>query len=340
VKVADNTLTAADLASGAVGNAELGNNAVNSAKVADNTLTAADLASGAVGSAELGNNAVNSAKVADNTLTAADLASSAVGNAELANNAVNSAKIQDGQVTSADIANGTIQTGDMSAAAQRAYTGANWNVVHRNVIGNGDTELGAGPGFVQVGEPPDVTVEITPAPFGVGSLNIRTGSNSDKAAFGNALDFLGDPVADLTSVSFHVFTTGENIDINPANLPNIAIEIAANLEPVVGDYTTMVFTPPNTNIPGWHEFDATTGASWWLTGTEGTAINCTLATMCTLQEVKDRLAADGGTAALVGTVTIAKGTDFAFSGAVDGLRINDTIYDFEPNGVFATPAGP
>ena len=33
-----------------------------------------------------------------------------------------------------------------------------------------------------------------------------------------------------------------------------------------------------------------------------------------------------------------KGTDFAYSGAVDALRINDTVYDFEPNGVFPTPA--
>ena len=34
-----------------------------------------------------------------------------------------------------------------------------------------------------------------------------------------------------------------------------------------------------------------------------------------------------------------EGTDFAFSGAVDALQINDIVYDFEPNGVFET-AGP
>ncbi len=122
-------------------------------------------------------------------------------------------------------------------------------MIHRNVIGNGDTELQAGPGFVQVGEPPDVEVVITPAPLGVGSLGIRTGAETDKAAFGNALDFLGDPVSGLTDVSFQVFTTGENIDISPTNLPNIAIEILANLDPGVGDYTTMVYLPPR-KCPG------------------------------------------------------------------------------------------
>ena len=44
--------------------------------------------------------------------------------------------------------------------------------------------------------------------------------------------------------------------------------------------------------------------------------------------------------ALIGTVGITKGTDFAFSGAVDALQINDTVYDFEPNGVFETPPAP
>ena len=34
----------------------------------------------------------------------------------------------------------------------------------------------------------------------------------------------------------------------------------------------------------------------------------------------------------------SKGTDFAFSGAVDALQINDVVYDFEPNGVFETTA--
>ena len=33
------------------------------------------------------------------------------------------------------------------------------------------------------------------------------------------------------------------------------------------------------------------------------------------------------------TVQLTKGRDYAFSGAVDALQLNDTVYDFEPLGV-------
>ena len=33
---------------------------------------------------------------------------------------------------------------------------------------------------------------------------------------------------------------------------------------------------------------------------------------------------------------MTKGRDFAWNGAVDGLRINDIVYDFEAGGVFTT----
>lgn len=40
-----------------------------------------------------------------------------------------------------------------------------------------------------------------------------------------------------------------------------------------------------------------------------------------------------GSGASVLTAAVAKGTDsFGFSGAGDGLRINDIVYDFEPFG--------
>ena len=33
-------------------------------------------------------------------------------------------------------------------------------------------------------------------------------------------------------------------------------------------------------------------------------------------------------------MAIGKGRDYAFSGAVDALRINDDVFDFEPFGVY------
>ena len=212
---AQNLITSADIKDGTIKAADLANGAVNSNKIANQTVANADLANNAVGSAKISDGAVATADIANGAVNSNKIANGAVATADLANQAVNSDKIADASVSSKDILNGTIQIGDISAAAQaelNAYTGANWNVIHRNVIGNGDTELQAGPGFVQVGDLGDIEVVITPAPMGVGSLGIRTGSNTDKAAFGNALDFLGDPVSGLTDVSFQVFTTGENID--------------------------------------------------------------------------------------------------------------------------------
>ena len=93
-------------------------------------------------------------------------------------------------ITSADIANGTIAIGDISAAAQDAlsagFSGPNWGVMDRNVIGNGDSYLRGWAGFVHVGDRRSDR-RVTPAPLGVGSLGIRTGvAATDKAAFGNA----------------------------------------------------------------------------------------------------------------------------------------------------------
>ena len=38
------------------------------------------------------------------------------------------------------------------------------------------------------------------------------------------------------------------------------------------------------------------------------------------------------------SVMVSKGRDFAWQGAVDALRVNDAVFDFEEYGVTATPA--
>lgn len=86
---------------------------------------------------------------------------------------------------------------------------------------------------------------------------------------------------------------------------------------------------PGPNV--WQQYDAGTGGSaWFATGATGAAINCTLATPCTLSRRKTRLP----NARISLSLGITKGRDDPFVGAVDGLRINRTlVYDFEPNGV-------
>ena len=55
---------------------------------------------------------------------------------------------------------------------------------------------------------------------------------------------------------------------------------------------------------------------------------------CTLAEVK----AAAPNAVVTLSAAIAKGRDFEWHGAVDALRINNKVYDFEEHGVVERPA--
>ena len=99
----------------------------------------------------------------------------------------------------------------------------------------------------------------------------------------------------------------------------------------------MVWVPdaaPVTNR--WSAYiDATSTGCWYLTGNEVPACNQTA--QCTL-------AADEGRArrrrceAIIYTAAVGKGRDSMWIGAVDGLRLNRSVYDFEAAGVRALRA--
>jgi hypothetical protein len=42
---------------------------------------------------------------------------------------------------------------------------------------------------------------------------------------------------------------------------------------------------------------------------------------------------DGGDAAKILSVAVTKGREYAWQGAVDGLTLNNVVYDFEEHGV-------
>ena len=246
-----------------------------------------------------------------------------------------------GEITSGDIKNDTIRgvdvhddtlkLKDISDGAERQlqgkrgpqgppgtaeYAGPTWSIVDRNVIGNGDSYLRAGPGA----EPP----------IGTGSLGIRTGSPTDKAAFGNEVDFVGDPLTDLTTVSYSVYTTGENNALSPENAPSVTFEVdpTGQGDETAPNYSSLVYVPTALQENAWTELDASTAERWFLTGAAGTSSSCNQTTYCTLDEVRTAFP----NATLL-TAQITKGRDFAFSGAVDALTIGSTTYDFEPFGV-------
>ncbi len=294
------------------------------------TIKSGDILNGTVNSADL---------AAANSVASSELASNAVTNAKIAANAVNSAKIGDGTVTSADIADGTVAEADVDpdllAGLGGGFDGPNWGIVDRNVIANGDSYLRAGP--IVLNEDGD----RTGPPAGIGSLGIRTGSGDDKAAFGNQVDFFGEFLNSITTLEFSVFTTIENSNEAPNNMPSLVFEINPNLTANPGIvFSSLVMIHDNTAPGVWTEIDAMGDtAMWGLTGSAGPTTGCDLALiLCTWDEVMTALN-DGGDEAFIYVVQFHKGRDFPFSGAVDALTINGTIYDFEPTGVTATPAG-
>jgi hypothetical protein len=103
VKIAADTITAADIAANGVGASEIATDAVRAAEiqagavgtseVADNSLTAADLAAGSVGTSEVADNSLTAADLAANSVAASEIAAGAVGSSEIAANAVKEAEL-------------------------------------------------------------------------------------------------------------------------------------------------------------------------------------------------------------------------------------------------------
>ncbi len=277
-------------------------------------------------------------------------------------NAINSRKIQNRAVNPGDLSGRTYKKlskigspgpqgpqgpqgpagpAGSGTAGSATYSGAHWGQIDRNTLGSPTVALRPGP-YEGAAVPP----------FGVGSLGLTvngtpraaTTNDAEQATFGNEVDFNGNLVSNLTALGFQVFTTGENNGIANPNMPAIKIEIDPNLTATPSNFSTLTFTPQNSPANQWSGYiDATTapaspsGYGFTLSGAAGTATGCNLASPCTFTQVKAALA--NGTGATIFTIGVGKGRDFSWSGAIDGLRVNGTTFNFEPFGVtsVATP---
>src|SRR3954454_23016471 len=219
----------------------------------------------------------------------------------------------------------------------------NWGVINRNTSGSSVAQLRSGPSTPALTgnatAPFDLAGAQTVPPLGTGSLNLSV-SDTEKISFGNEVDFFNTPLA-VTAVGFSVYNVGENISLGSiTDMPNIQFEINPNLASAPLDvYATLTFFPDaDASVPGWSGFiDATTSGLWGISGF-GVADTCSLiGTLCTWTDLL-ALLNDGGDAPVLYTVAVTKGTDQAWHGAVDGLRINATVYNFEEYGVTAQPA--
>src|SRR3954451_19066553 len=180
---------------------------------AKSLITGGDVKNGSLSGADLRTGSVSGADIKNGSLHLADLDPSAV--KKLSGSGVKGQPGRDGKhgANGKDGANGR-------DGKDAAYVGADWSIVDRNVIGNGDSFLRSGPD----------------GGAGQGSLGIRTGSASDKAAFGNQAAFRNMPVAALNQVGFSVFTTGENNGLG-SNMPSIVFEIDPNLSSNPTDFS-------------------------------------------------------------------------------------------------------
>jgi hypothetical protein len=292
----------------------------------------------------------------------------AMSGSAVAGSLITSAKIKDGTITNKDIKKGTISLNRLTKGTQKAVrlarvagpqgatgaTGAagapgtagapgkdgadgapgttlqpspgasalrNWGIVNRNTIGSPTMDLRSGPGDPAVGD---------------GSLNINVKDGTEKAAWGNEVDFVNAPFKDITAVGFRVLTTGENQKAGGTsqNMPSITFEANPDIAGK-STYTSLVFMPNNTTPNQWSGYiDATSDSTgfWGGTGNAFAGTDCDInGKRCTFSELKSMLGAN----AKILSVGITKGRDFAWNGAVDGLRVNDKVYDFEAAGVFA-----
>jgi hypothetical protein len=248
-----------------------------------------------------------------------------------------------GKINKAGTAGAPGQTGATGPAgpagtpAAPKFTNPNWGQIDRNTIGSPTVVLRSGP-FVGTTQKP---------PFGDGSLQLTVDGTphaasttaSDAASYGNEVDFAGNNFLNISQVGFQVYTTGENNGIGNPNMPSIKFEVDPNVAASASNFSTISFMPSNTTSNQWSPYiDATTapasaaGNGWTMTGGAGTATGCVLATPCTFTQLQTALN-DGGDPPVSGSVAVGKGRDFAWSGAVDGLRINNQVFDFEPFGV-------
>jgi hypothetical protein len=219
--------------------------------------------------------------------------------------------------------------GDTGATgpAGPVLSSGNWGIVNRNTIGSPGAQLRSGPAV---------------PPLGKGSVNFTVKDGTEKATYGNEIDqFAGGLVDNLTNVGFRVYTTGENWTAGgaTANMPSITFEIDPNMGDRTTNFSSMVFTPTeNSPANQWSPYiDATSSGLWGLTGGQfPTSDKCSInGSRCTFAELKDFLD-DGGEQARILTVSVTKGRDYSWQGAIDGLRINDTVLDFEETGVVTT----
>jgi alpha-tubulin suppressor-like RCC1 family protein len=120
IALAADGVSAAELATDAVGSDEIAVDAVTASEIEAEAVGSAEIATDAVTAVKIAANAVGSSEIASDAVGAAEIAADAVGSSEITADAVTASEIATGAVATAEILDGTITGADVSSSASLA----------------------------------------------------------------------------------------------------------------------------------------------------------------------------------------------------------------------------
>lgn len=208
--------------------------------------------------------------------------------------------------------------GAVGPAGPVASSGS-WGRFDESVTGSPVTDLRAGP-----------VSPTTAPPFGQGSLGISARSD-EVATYGNRVDFHGDPVHGLSQVGLRLYPAAESA--GAASLPEIVITGDPDLNDTHSG--SLIFTPRvGLTANAWSGyFDAMNpeNGDWWQTVGGMGCLNP--GGRCSFGEAAGWWDDGDGEPATIRSISLRTRSGVAWQGAIDGLRINGEVFDFEEHGV-------
>ncbi|UNB88612.1 beta strand repeat-containing protein [Lactiplantibacillus plantarum] len=239
----------AEIANGAITNAQIGKEAVGTAQIADLAVGTAQIGDGTITNAKIGKLAVGTAQIANAAITEAQIGSLAVGTAQIKDAAINSAKIASLAVGTAQIGDGAITNAKIGKLAVGTAQIANAAITDAQIGNVSANKLTAG------------TIDFnTITGKNINASNITTGTLSTDRLNVNKLSALSANLGDVTTGSLK----GVDIVANTFSTPNGSFTtdsngavVASNL--TIRGVTNLVYNASllggsGTNIPGWNLF--------------------------------------------------------------------------------------
>ncbi len=141
LRIKDAGVTAAKIATGAVGTTQLADTSVTDVKLASNAVTTAKILDSNVTNGKLATDAVTTIKIANLAVTDAKLAADSVTTVKIANLAVTDAKLAADSVTTAKIANLAVTDAKLAADSVTTAKILNSNVTNAKIADSAVTEV-------------------------------------------------------------------------------------------------------------------------------------------------------------------------------------------------------